>query len=425
MERPCDHGVPTLVQATLDRHGDRDVDSSLDVIRAFSDILGCEAICLAYSKTPEHVDLFSFIYQLHCARHLDCMDPRDKVFAFLDHFSFYTEMAAFRESLRADYIASETEIYMRVATAALLYPGSEPLIVLAAVQRLSMPFLSLRGGPIPLVARGSSSETASIVRFDPTYTEHRLPTWVPDWTADFGIEMLSRPTSPHRAGYINENNRRSEVHIVSDGVIRIRGVRVDWIAETWKLDTRTSMAENVCEIWKKLISMAPEDQSKFRTGEREWLLALLQTLSNGCVLIARNRGDEHHYSEIPKTEWFRYGLAWLVNSGKAEMLESAGVLPNGVPDPDIFASDAWYRAAHAVCHGRRFGITRRGFCVLGPEDLAEGDTVAILLGGKTPFCPREFDGGYLLVGESYVYGFMNGEALKETTGEEFIDFDIF
>jgi len=37
--------------------------------------------------------------------------------------------------------------------------------------------------------------------------------------------------------------------------------------------------------------------------------------------------------------------------------------------------------------------------------------VCVLFGGKTPFCLRPWGHGYLLVGECYVHGLMNGEAM--------------
>ncbi|KAF7543398.1 hypothetical protein G7046_g10008 [Stylonectria norvegica] len=45
--------------------------------------------------------------------------------------------------------------------------------------------------------------------------------------------------------------------------------------------------------------------------------------------------------------------------------------------------------------------------------MGEGDVVAVLYGGRTPFVLREVDGGWVLLGECYVHGLMEGEALKD------------
>lgn len=63
--------------------------------------------------------------------------------------------------------------------------------------------------------------------------------------------------------------------------------------------------------------------------------------------------------------------------------------------------------------------------MLGPDALQEGDVVVILRGGKTPFLLREVSrgsdddddaapaggggGSWVLVGECYVHGLMDGE----------------
>jgi hypothetical protein len=85
----------------------------------------------------------------------------------------------------------------------------------------------------------------------------------------------------------------------------------------------------------------------------------------------------------------------------------------------------WSHEATLITRYRRFAITRGGYFVLGPDALQEGDVVVILRGGKTPFLLREVSrgsdddddaapaggggGSWVLVGECYVHGLMDGE----------------
>lgn len=72
----------------------------------------------------------------------------------------------------------------------------------------------------------------------------------------------------------------------------------------------------------------------------------------------------------------------------------------------------WSHEATLITRYRRFAVTRNGYFVLGPDALQEGDVVAVLRGGKTPFLLREVnagEGGWRLVGECYVHGLMDGE----------------
>jgi hypothetical protein len=71
---------------------------------------------------------------------------------------------------------------------------------------------------------------------------------------------------------------------------------------------------------------------------------------------------------------------------------------------------------HAAClpsYGRRFGITGRSHFCLIPRLAEPGDLVCIPFGSKVPFVFRRVkdEGYYLNIGECYVHGAMNGEAL--------------
>lgn len=63
--------------------------------------------------------------------------------------------------------------------------------------------------------------------------------------------------------------------------------------------------------------------------------------------------------------------------------------------------------------------------MLGSDILEKGDVVVVLFGGRIPFILREREeGGWILIGECYVHGVMNGEALKGDDVEE-EDFVIY
>lgn len=67
----------------------------------------------------------------------------------------------------------------------------------------------------------------------------------------------------------------------------------------------------------------------------------------------------------------------------------------------------------SAVYGRRVFVTLGGMIGLGPASLQQGDYVAVLFGGLTPFVLRFQDLEYLLVGECYVNGQMDGEAIEE------------
>ncbi|KAK4169920.1 HET-domain-containing protein [Cladorrhinum sp. PSN259] len=67
--------------------------------------------------------------------------------------------------------------------------------------------------------------------------------------------------------------------------------------------------------------------------------------------------------------------------------------------------------------GRVFFLTKRGYMGLGPPRMKLGDTVAVFLGGQAPFIVRQGSRNrYRLIGQCYVHGIMDGEALGMRSG---------
>ncbi len=72
----------------------------------------------------------------------------------------------------------------------------------------------------------------------------------------------------------------------------------------------------------------------------------------------------------------------------------------------------WNRVANAASTNRVFAVTTNGYYVLGPKVMEVGDIVRVFTGGKMPFAVRPWGKRFLLVGECYVHGLMNGEAIE-------------
>ena len=74
-----------------------------------------------------------------------------------------------------------------------------------------------------------------------------------------------------------------------------------------------------------------------------------------------------------------------------------------------------------VAWRRKFFTTQNGHIGLGPLSMKRGDSVCILKGGQIPFLLRKDGIHHCLIGESYVYGLMKGEAMHQNIKmEEFL-----
>ncbi|UKZ56198.1 hypothetical protein TrVGV298_010029 [Trichoderma virens] len=174
-------------------------------------------------------------------------------------------------------------------------------------------------------------------------------------------------------------------------------------------------------------SPSPSTPTTSQDHHKSAFFALIQTLTNACTGMDRTRA----YSSISPRRMARQrsGLSHSSNnttgngnlmSNVFERANSLSVSSHTPISPAIHALSLtgdpfkWSHEATLITRYRRFAVTRNGYFVLGPDALQEGDVVAVLRGGKTPFLLREVtddDGGsgWILVGECYVHGLMNGE----------------
>ncbi|CAI6226788.1 unnamed protein product [Periconia digitata] len=75
--------------------------------------------------------------------------------------------------------------------------------------------------------------------------------------------------------------------------------------------------------------------------------------------------------------------------------------------------------------GRKLITTTTGYIGLMPEDVENGDVIAVILGCDFPVLLRPFGTAYRVVGECYVHGIMSGEFFKARVQKEpYQDFDL-
>ena len=93
---------------------------------------------------------------------------------------------------------------------------------------------------------------------------------------------------------------------------------------------------------------------------------------------------------------------------------------------EFFRKVQAYVHTMGIAGKRRVFMSEQGFLGLGPEDLKEGDRIAIFHGAATPFIIREVGSlqgvieKYALVGESYMHSLMSGECLSMGNGQQIV-----
>lgn len=347
-----------------------------------------------------------FIYELHRARHLSSKDPRDYVYAFLGHFTLDAERSSAEDTgdglagIQPDYSRPVADVYIDVAIRGLTDASS--LIILSTCHNIQ-----------------STNRNSRVIR-----RKMDLPSWVPDWRV-LPLHVLSSPDTPHRACGDQTTPKLSidkEAYLLD-----ISGVRVDTVSQRWAPFDNFSFqmhkgkspsspdfpsAPAIQSLWTRICGKTAFTlEDPYVDSQTPAFFALLHTLTNKCISADRRLADD------PKADWLANGAAYLVSS-------AAGASPELPISPELrtLAESGtpykWSHEATLVSRYRSFGVTRKGYYLLGPDVIEEADVVVVLFGGRVPFLLRPYGNWWKLLGECYVHGVMDGEALGMGAKEE-------
>ena len=89
------------------------------------------------------------------------------------------------------------------------------------------------------------------------------------------------------------------------------------------------------------------------------------------------------------------------------------------PPRDLVHASQFLQAHLKAACGRRFCTTSKGYVGLAQPGVRLGNTVVVLHGGKTAYLLQKVRSkGHRFVGECYIHGLMNGEALTKTIPQQ-------
>jgi hypothetical protein len=303
-------------------------------------------------------------------RKLGCINPLDKVYAPLGLCRENNELITF------DYMKGPREVYIEVMQYFLSNYDVLPLYIVE--EHL----------PTKIVG---------------------LPSWVIDWSAPVvsrvGFAFDGRGARrAYRAGVPRGDKMTFRIGRMLD----YDENRIFY--EGLKVDTITKVVESV--------ELAGADISTLVFCCRKWWSMYLASLSNLSrnspssrerfwrTLVANRMED---FVEVPTTAFLHDFKRWLGGGeGLSSLIHSKD--QNNRPDEQV---EALIRRS---CESRKFAVTHEGFPALVPKGAQLGDHIVVLMGGSVPFVMRKTSDLYTIVGEAYVDGFMEGEALALEDG---------
>ncbi|CAM6085744.1 unnamed protein product [Calypogeia fissa] len=311
-------------------------------------------------------------------------DPRDLVFALINLSSDAGELG-----IVPDYTKTPQEVFIDAAKA-LLRPGDLSLL-------LSSQFPKCLSG---------------------------LPSWVPDWSSHliYGVQDSSQDpgiklsTDDLMLKYqVADNDFRSfsasgdmvapiAIQCVSDGsvVLSVKGIIIDTVSDTasmWQICGSTFLR---FLDWIDEITDLLEHAEKNVYGSAEGLKDAVW------------RTTITDWECLPSREYCRVRQSYLqLAQDKVDKLLYGDKISESQEEDYSIGIHNYLVSLNTLAIGRRPFVTNQRYVGQGTPLIQVGDIVAVLIGSKAPFIVRiDEENHYQLVGEAYVHGIIDGEAIR-------------
>lgn len=336
---------------------------------------------------------------LALTRDFQASDPRDKIFAILGLARF-----SGHQRITVDYSRSVVDLYTEVGRIFVEASGNnefqdtntgemqdlEPLEGLSFVQQ-------------PVIEHDVCHHCTSLQKTPD------LPSWVPD----FKNPLVTPPLFCKR--FQAAASSQYTTYQASDRILRLSGGIFDRIAETEGKSARSSSSGiSDSRTWLDLISRL---EVTYPTGI-DRVEALWRTLTLDRAWTSK---AEFRKEVCEQLQEIRAKLG--ENAVDLELLQRLATTANSDLLPAVAEIEATTREVDGTTttigfytRMRRLFRTDKGFLGLGPDSVRAGDQVWILAGARVPFVLRDVStehgpDSFELVGESYVHGIMQGEAV--------------
>lgn len=281
-------------------------------------------------------------YNLLCETRLfEATDPRDKVFALVGIPTVDTDPEGSYCFVEPDYSKTTEEVFMDVAKR-ILAGKPDSLHLLGAVQ---------------YQPHGCKS-TAS------------LPTWVPNWTLFRSRSLVPSTGCEHGLLPASKRVRMEGLALLVSGVI------VDTVTYVESLTSRDDLARMIfclSRAWQKINKLFDVYH-----GDADMRKAFCSTITAGNNWLGQRVTDTDRGQHLADYEAFR--KQYCAERYGFPILETS----QGVAQPVKPDARRYYEALCHACSHRSIFVTKKGYMGLGPGSTEPGAEIALLSGAKLP-----------------------------------------
>lgn len=195
------------------------------------------------------------------------------------------------------------------------------------------------------------------------------------------------------------------------------------VSVNWTPGSRVLMLDGLAHDTIETISMNSLDRPAEHVDViRQWLQLAEPLIRRGVLDIEafwRTLIGDHDRHIFPAPEQYGTHFGDYLSHAKIRKQGYLEMKASNVRNERKLASEQsplLYQAALGyVAPHRKFFTTTGGLIGLGPRSMQSGDRICILSGGRVPYVLRKEGTHHRLVGESYVHGLMEGQALEKSS----------
>jgi len=247
-----------------------------------------------------------------------------------------------------------------------------------------------------------------------------LPSWVPDWTrkpSTGGNALIG--LHHHSPPFAAAGNTKASFAFLDNGlVLKTQGIIIDRINAVGIPYKRKGAPSDILPVlsaydnWRALFvsyrgsSTSSDEEFGSVISGGNWILSskestgrirLIAALSASHVIRHAADSSPRIYSDAEPGAW--------------EIMDDVQLQKNTTPDGEKEGMAA-ISSASLMMNRRRLIVSEKSITGLAPWDTEVGDVICVLLGCRIPVILREKNGKWELIGEAYVYGYMDGEAVS-------------
>ncbi|KAJ9635434.1 hypothetical protein H2199_008437 [Coniosporium tulheliwenetii] len=325
-----------------------------------------------YSTRRQEGSCSTLLEVLGELRVYDCTDSRDKVYAGLGLIA-----GDISQDIIPDYTKPAEEVYMDVVKTILnRYPEEHKL-----------DFLAYAVHPPKKLMKFTSSLSTK---------QHVVPSWLPDWSEHVLDHAFPKSSSPNGLAAGSKLYNAAGTHptqaCLLGNQLRVLGLFVGFVSQTSSPCcqypfTRMDVLRFV-KMWEPKDS--GQDYKAGGTVQQAFLSTVVADVEHTTETIPRRKfAYSIHFSSLTEDEI------------------------NAMPKESSIAFSFAVDSVSLTVWGRRLFWTTDGYMGIGSAAMKDGDKICMLFGGQVLYILRDIGNGHHeFIGECYVHGLMDGEALR-------------